>query len=220
MTSGPNSGRTIDIVVVGGGGHATVAIEAAQAADAFRIVGFVDPSPRAKALLGVVWLGTDDALRALPAQGVTHAIVALGNNRLRQDVGAGLLDLGFRLPVIVHPTAQVSPSAQIGQGTIVMARACVGPLAVIGDLCIVNTAAIVEHDNVLGDAVHVAPGAALGGSVRIGARSLIGIGSAVCPDVSLGADVVVGAGAAVVSSFAGDVTLAGVPARPLADTTR
>jgi UDP-perosamine 4-acetyltransferase len=203
------------IVITGAGGHAKVVIETIRATNAFEIAGVIDPKPPSQNLLGVPWLGPDESLPALWAQGIQCAAVALGSNRLRQTLGENLLKMGYQLPIIVHPSAQVSSSARIGQGTIIMARACVGPLADIGDLCIINTAAIVEHDNVVGLAAHIAPGVALGGTVHIGDRTLIGIGSSVRPGISLGRDIVVGAGSAVVSNFSDSVTIGGVPARIL-----
>ena len=204
------------IVVIGAGGHAKVVIEAIRAAGGFDIIGVVDPKPpKANELLGVPWLGDDGVLRAVRTEGTRHAFVALGNNRLRQQMGDQLSTLAFELPPIVHPTAHVSPSARIGRGCVIMARACVGPATTIGDMSIINTGAIVEHDNVIGRAAHVAPGTALGGSVIIGDRSLVGIGAAIRPAIVLGDDVIVGAGSCVVDNFPSGVMIGGVPARRL-----
>jgi UDP-perosamine 4-acetyltransferase len=202
------------IVVVGGGGHAKVVIETIRACGLFQIAGVVDPSPKqTEKLLGVPWLGDDETLPTLQSNGVECAAVALGDNRLREDVGNRLISIGYQLPVIAHPLAQISPTARLGQGSIVMARSCIGPCTIIGDLCIVNTGAIVEHDNNIGAAAHTAPGTTLGGCVRIGARTLVGVGASVCPGVSLGQDIIVGAGAAVICDFPDGTTVAGVPAR-------
>lgn len=204
------------IIVIGAGGHAKVVIEAIRAARGFEIIGVVDPKPpTANDLLGVPWLGGDEVLGRLRTESTRRAFVALGNNRLRQQIGEHLSILGFELPPIIHPTAQVSPSASIGRGCIIMARACVGPVSTIGDMSIINTGAIVEHDNVIGRAAHVAPGAALGGSVTIGDRSLVGVGAAIRPDIVLGDDVIVGAGSGVVDNFPSGVMIGGVPARRL-----
>jgi UDP-perosamine 4-acetyltransferase len=202
------------IVVVGAGGHAKVAIEAIRADGRFDIVGVVDPkAPEGQAVLGVRWLGSDQVLKSLREQGLAHGHVAIGDNRSRERLGLQLLSMAFVLPVVVHPTAQVSPSAAIGQGSIVMARASVGPATHIGQFCIINTGAIVEHDSVVQDSSHVAPGATMGGSVHVGARALVGIGSVVRPGISIGNDAVIGAGSCVVRNLDPGVTVIGVPAR-------
>jgi UDP-perosamine 4-acetyltransferase len=203
------------VVVVGAGDHAKVVLEALWAMDAFEVVGLTDPRTADQEVLGVPVLGGDEILPGLLAQGVTAAVVAIGSNRLRQQIGQNLLAMGFTLPVVVHPSAFISPSATIGQGAVVMVRAVVGTLARIGELAIINTAAVVEHDNLIGQSAHVAPGVTMAGRVRVGDRVLVGVGSAVRPDISIGNDSIVGAGSAVVADVPEGVTVAGAPARRL-----
>ena len=181
----------------------------------FVAIGLTDPRASVSNVLGVPVLGGDDLLPGLFAQGVRAAVVATGANRLRQEIGESLLRMGFRLPVVIHPSATISPSARIDQGTVVMARAVVGVLAEIGELAIINTGAIVEHDNQVGRFAHIAPGAVLAGRVQIGDRTLVGVGSSVRPGIRIGDDSVVGAGSAVVSDIPSGTTVAGVPARKL-----
>jgi UDP-perosamine 4-acetyltransferase len=205
----------MQIVVIGAGGHAAVLIELLRAAALYSIIGVVDPDLSQSDVLGVPLIGGEDLLPALRQNGVASAVVALGSNRLRQAIGDRLVGWRFSLPPIVHPTAFVSPSATLGEGVVVMARAVIGARARANRLAIINTGAIVEHDNDIGAAAHVAPGVALAGNVRVGARALIGIGTAVRPGVRIGEDAVVGAGSAVVTDIAAGMTVAGAPARPL-----
>ena len=203
------------IVVVGAGGHAKVVIEAIWAMDEFEIVGVVDPRPANTEVLGVPVLGGDEELPRLLTQGVTTAVAAIGANTTRQRIGHALLVMGFSLPSIRHPSAFISPSATIAQGTVVMAMAVVGTLARVRDLAIINTGAIVEHDNDVGEAAHIAPGVVLAGRVRVGNRALVGAGTAVRPCVIIGDDAVVGAGAAVVADVMAASVVAGTPAKLL-----
>ena len=62
---------------------------------------------------------------------------------------------GFVLPVLVHPDATVSPSAVLGYGTVVCARAAVGSGAEIGPGCIIASAAAIERYAVLPEGTHV-----------------------------------------------------------------
>nr|WP_255550897.1 acetyltransferase [Granulicella sp. dw_53] len=203
------------IVVIGAGDHAKVIVEALWAMEIFEVVGFLDPVPASSQLLGLPVLGGDELLPRLLGQKVTSAVVAIGSNSERQQIGRRLLAMGFALPVVLHPSAIISPSATIKSGTVVMARAVVGTLAQVEELAIINTGAIVEHDNHIGEAAHIAPGTALAGRVRVGERSLVGVGSAVRPGVSIGPDSIVGAGSAVVGDVPSGSIVAGTPARKL-----
>lgn len=202
------------IIVIGAGGHAKVIIEVIRAAGHYDILGLIDPG-EIRSLLGVPVLGDDAQVASLYQRGVRTAVVALGNNRLRQEIGTQLCAVGFDLPALVHPGACLSPSARIEGGAVVMCGATVGTEATVRRLAIINTGAIVEHDNDIGEAAHIGPGCALAGSVRIGERALVGVGSAVRPNVSIGADATVGAGSAVVADVPPGAVVGGVPARRL-----
>jgi sugar O-acyltransferase (sialic acid O-acetyltransferase NeuD family) len=203
------------VILVGAGSHGRVALEAVRAMGGFEVAGFLDSDPVRPEVLGAPVLGNDSLLPRLRAEGVSLAVVALGSNTLRQCVGERLLALGFRLPTILHPAAFVSPSASLGPGVVVMARAVVGTETRVGMLAIVNTGAVIDHDNHIGEAAHIAPGCALAGSIWIGDRTLVGVGSAVRPGIRIGSDAVVGAGSAVVTDVSDGTVVGGAPARPL-----
>lgn len=203
------------LILIGAGGHGRVVLELVRALGIYDVVGFVDPEPAASTILGVPVLGGDDVLPGLRAQGVTDAFVAMGSNRLRQRIGGKLEALGYNQPSLVHPSAFLSPTARLGAGVLVMARAVLGTEALLGRWAILNTGAVADHDNQLHEACHVAPGCALAGTVQVGARSLIGVGSSVRPNITIGADVVVGAGSAVVADVPAGARIGGAPARPL-----
>lgn len=202
------------IVIVGAGDHAKVVVEALTAqADKFEVVGLVGQDASTVSVMGFPVLGNDSRLPDLRDDGVDAAVIAVGSNALRMKLGDKVRAMGFNLPAIIHPSAWVSPSAHIGSGVMVMARAIVGTLACLEDLVILNSGAIVEHDNRIGAGSHVAPGATLAGGALVGQRVLIGAGCTVCPYVKIGDDAVVGAGSVVVADIQGGVTVCGVPAR-------
>jgi UDP-perosamine 4-acetyltransferase len=202
------------IIVVGAGSHAKVVIELLRAAG-WQSAGVVDPAPSQPSVFGVPVLGGDEILPRLRSDGLAMACVALGENSLRQRIGRKLRDLGFVQPTAIHPAAFISPTARIGAGTVVMARAIVGTDANVEDWAIINTNAVIEHDNRIGEAAHIAPGCALAGNVVVGALALVGIGSAVRPGIRIGERAIVGAGSAVVRDVPPGAVVAGAPARAL-----
>ena len=47
----------------------------------------------------------------------------IGNNQIRESLQKKAETRGYVIPVLIHPRAYVSPSASIGRGTIIKARA-------------------------------------------------------------------------------------------------
>jgi len=91
----------------------------------------------------------------------------------------------------------------------------VNPCSTIGANVILNTGCSIDHHNQIGDHVHIAPGVHTGGTVKVGDGSLVGIGATIMPGLKIGARSIVGAGALVAEDVPSDVTVVGLPARPV-----
>jgi sugar O-acyltransferase (sialic acid O-acetyltransferase NeuD family) len=206
------------LLIWGAGGHAKVVADVARASE-WEIVAFLDddPSKQGQLFYGAPVRGAQTLTPSPGGRGEPECsvFVAIGNNAARERCLVQVLASGRTSPVLVDPSARVSPTAVLGPGTIVMAGAVVQADSRIGLGGIVNTGASVDHDCILGTCVHIAPGARLTGQVRVGDRTLIGAGAVVIPQVRIGADNTIGAGAAVVKDTPDGVTLVGVPARRL-----
>ncbi len=209
------------VVIVGGGGHARCILAALEAQGVYRIAGVLDghksvgtPIYSACKVLGD-W--SPASIQALQADGVTHAIVAIGDNSTRERIAAELLAAwqGLQFAVCVHPSATVSPSAQLGEGTVVLPGAIVHVDAKVGRHCIVNTRASLDHDGTMGDFSALAPGATLSGSVSVGRGAWIGAGAVIIHGKAVGEHTVVGAGAVVVRDLPPLVVAYGSPAKPV-----
>lgn len=211
-TAGPDE----RVVVIGTGGHAAVVIDILRALGR-TVVAAVDSDPAriGGSILGVPITGPDTRLRELRAEGIRQALVAVGDNHLRRRLSSEVVRAGFVLGSAVHPSAWISPHAELGDGAVIMPGGVVNARTRIGKGVIVNTGASIDHDCVLGAFVHVAPGAHLGGGVTCGDDVLVGIGASVILGVTIGGGAVIGAGAAVVENVAPGTTVVGVPARPI-----
>ena len=175
------------------------------------VLGFLDQSPASKDTL-VPNLGTDQAWQALRDRNpALKAVLAIDPPGARERLAAHYgLD---RLLTLIAPTAFVSPTARVGQGSIVQRGVLVGRNARLGTGVKLNCGAQIHHDARVGDFTTVAPGARILGNVRIGSRTYIGSEAVILPRIRVGADAVVGAGAVVCRDVGDDVVVKGVPAR-------
>lgn len=125
-----------------------------------------------------------DLIEELSARGENYYsmdawFIAVGDNAARK--AESLKHPSYSYAILVHPSAQVSNSAIIGLGSIVLENAVVQADAVVGRHCIINAGAVVTHDCRLEDYVHIAPGAHLCGGVDVGEGALVGVGVGIEP---------------------------------------
>jgi sugar O-acyltransferase (sialic acid O-acetyltransferase NeuD family) len=210
------------LIILGAGGHGKVIADVARS-NGWEVVGFVDQTGKGRAAEpggGRVIALQDDFLdglnAALPLPREANAVtVAIGNNAVRLDLTRRMQRFHISTPSLLHPSAIVSPSASVGQGTHILPGAIINASATIGDAVIINTGAIVEHDCVIAHGVHISPGAVLAGEVQVGECSWIGAGATIINRVKIGANVIVGAGAVVIRDVPDNSTVVGNPARIL-----
>lgn len=205
------------IVLVGGGGHAKVVIDAIRNSRKFNIYGIVDPNlPKDTRLLGVQVIGADEVLTELFKKGIKNAFVSMasvGDCGIRKRVYNNLKNIGFCLPTIVHPKAIVARDVKFDEGVFVAAGTVINPGTSIGKNAILNTSSSIDHDCVIGDFVHIAPGATLSGGVRIGNETHVGSGARIIQYLSIGQRCTIGAGSVVIKSINQRGTYVGSPAR-------
>jgi UDP-perosamine 4-acetyltransferase len=205
-------------IIIGGGGHARVVIDAMKRSGKIVPRGILDNDPalRGEVVLGVHVLGDDSLLESFrDTMSLIVAIGSLPDMTVRANKFKDLHARGFSFSTIIHPNAIVSPHASIDYGTVVLAGAIINPGACIGRNVIINSGAIIEHDCIIADHVHVAPGACLCGGITVGAAAHIGAGSVVRENLSIGEEALVGAGAAVTDSVSPCTVVVGVPAHPI-----
>lgn len=206
-----------DSVLWGAGGHGKVVLDVARAMGGFGTISFIDDACEGsgREFCDCQVFGASRYLQLLKGKGCSQYLVSIGKNEMRAACFQRALEHDLLPATLVHPSAVISESARLEDGTVVMAKVVINAGAQIGKNCIVNTAAVVEHDCRVGDHVHLSPGVLLGGAVTVGKSAHIGIGAVVLPGVHIGDSAVVGAGSVVLKSVPPGATVAGVPSRPL-----
>jgi len=202
------------LLILGTGGHARVVASIALATKNYRIVGFLDPvrADRSERITGAPVVGTFKDL-ATWRKKETAVALAIGDNRERHKLFQIAHRLGFRLPALIHPSAFIEKGVQIGNASIIAARAILATQVMVGNAAIINTGTSIDHESTIANFVHVAPGCAVAGRVTVEEGAFIGIGSSVIEKMRIGKWATVGAGSVVVRAIPANKTAFGTPAR-------
>jgi sugar O-acyltransferase (sialic acid O-acetyltransferase NeuD family) len=198
------------LAIIGASGHGKVIADIAISCGIRDIVFYDERWQEHGEHYGCSVVGSLDNAIAAGATEYDAAVVAIGNTKTRSTIQSQLQRLA---PALIHPSAVISSTATIGQGSVVMPNAVVNADTVIGDGVIINSGAVVEHDCKIGDYSHICPNAALAGGVTVGAHSWVGIGSSVIQLVTIGSKVTVGAGSVVIRDIPDGHTVVGNPAK-------
>lgn len=203
------------LIIIGAGGQGRVCAEIAVRCG-FAIVGFCDPAQTLdREINNIPVIATDDDTLMSRWPENTELFVALGNNMDRVELGELARRKGIMLATLVDPSAIVSETADIGEGSVLMPGVVVNANTRIGAHCILNTACTIDHDGNIGIGAQIGPGVHAAGDVAIGDQSIIGIGATLLPGVYVGPEAVVGAGAVVTKDVMDGLTVTGIPAQPL-----
>jgi acetyltransferase EpsM len=195
-------------------GTRTLALEIADlAADipGLRVAGFVEnmePELCAEPLAGLPVHWVDDVGLFAGDHLAVCGLATTHRGRFVDQVAA----LGLRFATLVHPTARVSRTTSVGEGSIVSAGVVVGAYSNFGRHVLINRGALVGHHTSVGDFVSIQPGANVAGACVIGPRTYVGMGAVVLDHLTVGSGSVIGAGAVVTRDVADNVQVMGVPA--------
>lgn len=141
------------LLIIGAGEHGLVVKEIAEACGYNeRGIAFLDDN--APNAVGKI---SEANFSALHYDGV---IIAIGNNFLRYEIANKLKKCdNLNLVTLVHPTAYISPSATIKEGTVVEPKAVINSNSIIGLCCIISVGAIIDHNAIIGNYSHINAGA-------------------------------------------------------------
>lgn len=138
------------LLILGAGGHGKVVKETVQTIGSFSEIDFLDDNSE-------IAIGICSDYKKFVGK-YKYAFIALGNPELRQKWLKKLIDAGYKIPIIIHPTAYVSPSANIGIGSFIGINAVVNTGTIVEKGCIVGIGALVDHDCYIGEYSYINAG--------------------------------------------------------------
>lgn len=226
---------TMPLVIVGAGGHGR------EVFDVVRAINDVEPTWEVRGFvadgggdldeigaLSVPYLGSINQLETgeastteAAASGVAmRFVIGIGSGAVRRSIDERLTRAGWAPATVVHPSATIGARCELGPGTVITAGVRLTTNVRLGRHVHLNLNSTVSHDCVLGNFVTLSPGVNVTGHVRLEDGVECGTGAAILPGVTVGRDTRIGAGAVVTKDCPPGCTMVGVPARPLAGTTR
>lgn len=208
-----------ELLLVGAGGLGREAAEAVRATNAVRptwkLLGFLDDdrSKHGALIGGVRVLGGVEAIHRYP-----DAQLLLCPGRPDNYVSRRLLAERLGVPderyaTVVHPTASVGTTCEIGVGTVLLAHVDLTADVVVGRHVVVMPQVVLTHDVRVDDFATLASGARLGGGCFVGRGAYIGSGACLREATTVGELAMVGMGSVVTRDVPAERLWFGAPAR-------
>lgn len=207
-----------DIFIVGAGTYGEAMCELAEILG-YEVKGFYDEDEKKQglAIMDHFVLGKFSDLNDEKIAGNNY-IVAIGNNSIRSKIMTKINNSGGHTPTLIHPTATISPSAEIGKGVYIQANAHIWTKVKIDDYCIISPNVVIAHHSVVGKACLVSTLTGVGASINIEDKVFIGMGCTIVTGMNtVGENSIIGAGAVVLKDVDKNSVYAGVPAKKIRD---
>lgn len=206
------------VVLVAASGLAREVAAAIEAAGSHHVVGVLDDNAALHGTdcAGTIVTGTVDA--AVGLDGVQFVLCA-GSGGARRRIAERLAVKGIgssRYATIIHPSAAVPSSSNVGAGSVLLAHVTLTADVTVGQHVVVMPQAVLTHDAVVADFATLCAGVALGGNVQVGSGAYLGMSSSVRQGLRLGQDATLGMGSVLLQDLPAGQTWVGVPAHPMA----
>jgi sugar O-acyltransferase (sialic acid O-acetyltransferase NeuD family) len=147
-------------------------------------------------------------------------LVSVGNPAARRGLAGRIAEAGGRFATAYHPVGSISPSIDVGAGTIIAGQVYAGPYVTLGQHVFIMPMVVIGHDVTIGHCVTVSSSASIAGHVVIEDDVFIGAGAVIVNGtvdrpIRIGSRAHIAAGAVVTRSLAAELKVAGNPAREL-----
>ena len=180
----------------------------------WNVLGWVSKEPAGTMVAGLPVLGDDDWL--VSCEKPVDVALSVGDGRLRRKIVETLKkNTNISFPRIISPSAELSESVTIGEGSIITSKCILTVDIEIGDFFFCNLACTVGHDCKFGDFVTLNPGVNVSGNVCLKDCVSVGTGVSIIQGITVGEGTTIGAGAAVVRNIEPNCTAVGVPAKAM-----
>jgi len=201
-----------NIIIIGCGSHASELVDYIEYINKYaterqyNIIGMIDNSNKNYLHYNYKYklLGNIDNHIIDPE--IFH-VLGIGSISIRNKVLEQFKAKKAKFTGIIHPTALISSSAEIGEGTVISHNVSVGPKAKIGAFNVLNSRCTIGHDTQIGENNFLSPQVVLGGYAKIGNGNFLGTNSCVLPEIEIENNNKIMAGMTITSKVNSDETV-------------
>jgi len=191
------------ILIYGAGRGGQLVAEMLSFTTAIQVVGMVDDNSDlwGKMVAGIEVLGGRELMMDLWLQkrfdAVVISIATPATMGLRKELYLGLKEASLAFINAIHPSAMISPSAQIGENNVISAGVVIGTMAQVGNNNRISAHCNIEHHSKVGDHNFFGSHCVTGGVVTVKNNCVFGLGSIIDSLLCIGNNVQLANGAIV-----------------------
>ncbi len=209
-----------NILILGAGGFAKEVHHLIRQIEGYNILGFIHEKPRSTITFDHKEYTVFNEKEALEFSNDTCIAIGIGDPLITKNGIQPFLDK-FQFPNLVHPTVIADWGNIItGIGNIFTAKVMLTTNITIGSFNVFNLSCTVGHDTIIGDFNVLNPRVNISGGVEIGNDIFIGSNATILQYIKIEDNAVIGASSFVNKHVGKNITVAGVPARPIESNKR
>ncbi|MFD1802489.1 acetyltransferase [Mixta tenebrionis] len=198
-----NNKINLPLVIIGGGGHASVLVDILQQQKKNIVAVFSQGDAHKRKIFHDIRQchHDEDIVQFDPDEiYLINGIGKLPHSELRNRINENFLSRGYTFSKVISTSACISDGAVYAEDVQIFPNCVIQTGVCIGRNCVINSGAIIEHDCKIGDHNFISPRAVLCGNVQTGANVFIGAGAVIIQNISIGDNVVIAAGAVITSN--------------------
>jgi len=203
-----------EIYIIGAGTYGEAMFELATHCG-FEVAGFYDDDKKKinQLVMDVRVKGTIQYLLSQDLEDKDFA-VAIGDNALRTKIMNHIREKGGNTPSLIHKSAEISKSAEIGIGVYIQPKAVIWTKVKIENDCIISPLSLICHHSIMKKGSLLSNLSSIGSNIIVGDHVFIGMGSTIMTGVKqIGSNSIIGAGSVVIHDVPPNTVVAGIPAK-------
>lgn len=142
-------------------------------------------------------------------------VIGIGEPNVRNIIRNKVLEHGYSLATMVHPTAHIGANTILESGVVVQYGCFVSCKAKIKTGVFLQPMALIGHNSTVGSDSVISSLVSVAGDCEIGSCSYIGMNVPIKEGIKIGSNVIIGMGSAVLRDIPDNMIALGNPARPM-----